>query len=82
MNTSKLLTTTVAALTVVGAGLVYAQTTAPSGPGAMTQDPATQAQPTPPTSPPTTTTTPAMPSQDTTQRSTVPMTTNPQADRN
>lgn len=81
MNTSKLLTTTVAALTVVGAGLVYAQTTAPSGPGATTQDPATQAQPTPPTSPPTSTM-PATPSQDTTQRSTVPMTTDAQADRN
>jgi hypothetical protein len=83
MTTSKILTTTVAALTVVGAGLVYAQTTAPSGAGPMTQDPATQAQPTPPntTTPPATTTTPAMPSQESTQRSTVPMTT-PQADRN
>lgn len=79
MNTSKLLTTTVAALTVVGAGLVYAQTT-PGTPAPMTQDSATQAQPTTPA--PSTTTTPAMPSQYTTQRSTVPMTTGPQADRN
>lgn len=79
MNTSKLLTTTVAALTVVGAGLVYAQTTTPSAPAPMTQDPATQAQP---TTPAPATTMPATPSQDTTQRSTVPMTTDAQADRN
>lgn len=82
MKTSKLLTTSVAALTVVGAGLVYAQTTTPSTPAPMTQDSATQAQPSTPTTPAPSTTMPATPSQDTTQRSTVPMTTDAQADRN
>lgn len=77
MKTSRLLTSSVAALTVVGAGFVFAQTT----PGTTTepapnQQPA-QAQPMPPT---TTTTTPT---QDTTQRSTtMPMTPDAQADRN
>ena len=75
MNTSQLLTTTAAALTVVGAGLVYAQST-PTPEPAITE-PATQAQP---TTPPTGTAT--MPSQDTTQRSTVPMAPDAQADRN
>lgn len=75
MKTSRLLTSSVAALTVVGAGFVFAQTT----PGTTTepapnQQPA-QAQP----MPPTTTTTPT---QDTTQRSTMPMTPDAQADRN
>lgn len=79
MKTSKLLTTSVAALTVVGAGLVYAQTTTPSTPAPMTQDSATQAQP---GTPAPSTTMPATPSQDTTQRSTAPMTTDAQADRN
>lgn len=77
MKTSKLLTTSVAALTVVGAGLVYAQTNqqiSPANPAPMEQQP-TQAQPmTPPTD------TQTSPSQDTVQRS--PMTPDAQADRN
>lgn len=80
MKTSRLLTTSVAALTVIGAGLVYAQTT-PTTPAPMTQDQPTQAQP---MTTPSTVTTPATPSQDTTQRSTTtaPMTPDAQADRN
>ncbi|MDR7092662.1 hypothetical protein [Hydrogenophaga laconesensis] len=75
MKTSRLLTSSVAALTVVGAGFVFAQatpgTTTEPAPG---QQPA-QAQP----MPPATTTTPT---QDTAQRSTVPMAPDAQADRN
>lgn len=77
MNASKLLTTTVAALTVVGAGLVYAQTTTPGAPTG-TPEPANQSQMgTPPA-----TNMPASPTQDTTQASPAPMTTEAQADRN
>ncbi|MGE0350117.1 hypothetical protein [Hydrogenophaga sp.] len=76
MKTSKLLTTSVAALTVVGAGLVYAQTTqqtSPATPAPMEQP--VQAQPmTPPAD------TQTSPSQETVQRS--PMTPDAQADRN
>lgn len=83
MKTSRLLTTSVAALTVVGAGLVFAQAT----PGTTTepapnQQPA-QMQPTTPSTGTTNMGTQTMPSQDTTQRSnTMPMTPNAQADRN
>ena len=73
MNVSKFLTTSAAALSVVGAGLVYAQVTAPTTPA-----PDTQAQPTtpPPEGSPTT------PSQDTLQRSDTTMVPDAQADRN
>lgn len=84
MKTSRLLTTTVAALTVVGAGLVYAQTTTmPPGPGTTTQDQATPGQPASPGTSGTAPATQTMPSQDTTQRSnTMPMAPNAQPDRN
>ncbi len=87
MQTSRLLTTAVAALTVVGAGLVYAQTTTtPPGPGTTTQDQATPGQPASPgttTAPGMGAATPTTPSQDTTQRSnTMPMAPDAQADRN
>jgi hypothetical protein len=75
MKTSKLLTTSVAAMTVVGAGLVYAQTTQQTSPAPMEQP--TQAQPmTPPAD------TQTSPSQDTLQRSQTPMAPDAQADRN
>ncbi len=77
MKTSNLLTTAVAALTVVGAGLVYAQTT-PGAPAGTQPEPTNQAQPATPAAPAA----PTMPSQDTTQRSPAPMTTEAQADRN
>ncbi|MDO9434415.1 hypothetical protein [Hydrogenophaga sp.] len=91
MKTSRLLTTTMAALTVVGAGLVYAQTS-PGTPAGTQPEPANQSQMgTPPATgggmqTQNTPTTPGMgttPAQDTTQRSPAPMTTAPaQADRN
>jgi hypothetical protein len=87
MNASKLITTSVAALTVVGAGLVYAQT-APATPPGSTAAPGelqgTQAQPTtPPAESSTTTPSTGMtpPSQDTVQRSDT-MAPDAQADRN
>lgn len=84
MNASKLITTSVAALAVVGAGLVYAQTT----PGTTSESPSTTppaAQMTPPpagsmTTPPAATMTP--PSQETVQRSDTTMAPDAQADRN
>lgn len=82
MNAIKLLTTSAAALAVVGAGLVYAQTTTPPS----TTDQGTQVQPmTPPpagtmTTPPAAS--PATPSQETVQRSDTPMAPDAQADRN
>jgi hypothetical protein len=87
MTASKLLTTTVAALTVVGAGLVYAQTTAtPPGPGNTPSDQMTnQAPPATTTAPGATTNNmPATstPAQDTTQRSTTTVPMDAQADRN
>lgn len=72
MNVSKFLTTSAAALAVVGAGLVYAQVTTP----APEQD--AQAQP---TMPPPEGGAPT-PSQDTLQRSDTPMAPDAQADRN
>lgn len=90
MKTSRLLTTTVAALTVVGAGLVFAQTT-PGAPAGTQPEPANQSQTgTPPATSggmqnQNTPTTPGMgttPSQDTAQRSPAPMTAPAQADRN
>jgi hypothetical protein len=77
MKSSKLLTTAVAALTVVGAGLVYAQTTQPTPTTPAPMEQPTQAQP---MTPPSTTQT--APSQDTVQRSTTPMAPDAQADRN
>lgn len=79
MKTSKLLTTTVAALTVVGAGLVFAQTNPPGTTPPMTApEPTNQATPAAPPAGTMTT-----PSQDTTQRApAAPMTTDAQADRN
>jgi hypothetical protein len=84
MNAIKLLTTSAAALAVVGAGLVYAQTTTPGS--TTTESPSTtQAQPmtTPPAGGMTTpAATPATPSQDTVQRSDTTMAPDAQADRN
>lgn len=73
MNVTKFLTTSAAALSVVGAGLVYAQVTTPTTPAA----PDTQAQPTTPPADGMTT-----PSQDTMQRSDTTMAPDAQADRN
>ncbi|QHE86766.1 hypothetical protein [Hydrogenophaga sp. BPS33] len=81
MNASKLLTTAVAALTVVGAGLVYAQTTTPGAPTG-TPEPANQSQMGTPPATNMQSPAPTTPAQDTTQRSTAPMTTDAQADRN
>lgn len=87
MKSSKLLTTAAAALTVVGAGLVYAQTT-PAGPGNTPTDQSTNQAAQPSTSTPGVTpmqnspTPPTSPSQDTMQRSTTPMAPDAQADRN
>ena len=76
MNASKLITTSVAALAVVGAGLVYAPTS-PATPAAPDQG-STQAAPmTPPPAGSMTT-----PSQETVQRSDTPMAPDAQADRN
>lgn len=75
MKTSRLLTTSLAALTIVGAGFVFAQTTPGTTPPATPDQAPTQAQP----MPPATTTTPT---QDTTQRSTTPMAPDARADRN
>lgn len=84
MNASQLITTSVAALTVVGAGLVYAQTS-PATPAAPDQG-TTQAQPMTPPPAGGTTTTPSTgmtpPSQETVQRSDTTMTPDAQADRN
>ncbi len=84
MNAIKLITTSAAALAVVGAGLVYAQTT-PGSPGTTDQGQGTQVQPmTPPaggmTTPPAAA--PTTPSQDTVQRSDSTMTPDARADRN
>jgi hypothetical protein len=84
MNAIKLLTSSVAALAVVGAGLVFAQTT-PGTPGTTDTGQGTQAQPM--TTPPASDTTspaasPATPSQETVQRSDTPMAPEAQADRN
>lgn len=81
MNAIKLITTSAAALAVVGAGLVYAQTT----PGTPDTGQGTQAQQMPPaggtmTTPPAAT--PTTPSQDTVQRSDSTMTPDARADRN
>lgn len=85
MNAIKLLTSSAAALAVVGAGLVFAQTT-PGTPGTTDTGQGTQAQPmtTPPASDTTTPSAapPATPSQETVQRSATPMTPDAQADRN
>jgi hypothetical protein len=83
MNAIKLITTSAAALAVVGAGLVYAQTT-PGTPGTDTGQ-GTQAQQMPPaggtmTTPPAAT--PTTPSQDTVQRSDSTMPPDARADRN
>ncbi|RJP64631.1 MAG: hypothetical protein C4535_17100 [Comamonadaceae bacterium] len=83
MNASKLITTSVAALAVVGAGLVYAQTS-PATPAAPDQG-STQAAPmTPPPAGSMTTPSATMtpPSQETLQRSDTPMAPDAQADRN
>jgi hypothetical protein len=83
MNAIKLLTTSAAALAVVGAGLVYAQTT-PGSPATTDTGQGAQIQPTPPagsmTTPPAAS--PATPSQETVQRSDTPMAPEAQADRN
>lgn len=85
MNAIKLLTTSAAALAVVGAGLVFAQTT-PGTPSTTTDTgQGAQAQQTPPadssmTTPPAAS--PATPSQDTVQRSDTTMAPEAQADRN
>ena len=84
MNAIKLLTTSAAALTVVGAGLVFAQTT-PGTPGTTDQGQGTQAQQMPPaggtmTTPPAAS--PTTPSQDTVQRNDTTMAPDAQADRN
>jgi hypothetical protein len=85
MNAIKLLTSSAAALAVVGAGLVFAQTT-PGTPSTTTDTgQGTQAQQTPPAGGTMTTpsaATPTTPSQETVQRSDTPMAPEAQADRN
>ncbi len=76
MNVTKFLTTSAAALSIVGAGLVYAQVTTPTTPPAAPQQDAQQAPTTPPSTGATTT-----PSQDTMQRSDT-MSPDARADRN